>query len=85
MPAIHKFIEVENDNGDFDEIELLVHFDYQPEEPKILNPPDHADPGCREACFITEVEEIGTGNKWSSDKWLLHFDDADILRDYKDY
>ena len=37
------------------EIEILVHFDYQPEEKEVIWPIDEAYPGCPESVTINSI------------------------------
>lgn len=48
-------IETTLDCGALGEIDVIVHFDYQPREEAVMNPIEDAEPGCAEAADISSI------------------------------
>ncbi len=50
-----KYTHYHQFDGMKEEIALVCHYDYEPEEPAVYYPVDDAYPGCAEAAVISQV------------------------------
>ncbi len=66
--------------GDLGEVPLLVEFDYQRAEKKVLYPADKAEEGCAESAEITSVQLIGDNGKTE----ILELCSGDMLASLED-